>query len=246
MAEIGSVTIKVNLDITETKRQLAEQNKQVQKQEQDVKRVAEKITGRKGPSPGAQREGESLTDKILDEVGKRASNAASSNAVGAASRMIVGSRIGQAVGEAALGESGFSTAAKTVGTAAAVYGVAKIGTTLAIGLTEALKAAMPDLLQDSATFNAVQDRILDISKVMDNFESRIISLVTATQNVAEIGNATARLGGVLPDLGYYWQQEQSIAVEQRDLDRAFDRFRYRSIAGAVGKSVANMFKMESK
>lgn len=123
---------------------------------------------------------------------------------------------------------------------AATYGIARAGTTAAYLTMEALKAALPEILKDSPFFGAIQTQIENVSKAMDNFESRIISIFRAFSNTKDVAFAAARLSGRMPELGAYWDRAQQMAVQERDLNMAFERFKYKDIATGLGRKVREL------
>lgn len=137
-------------------------------------------------------------------------------------------------------QAALSPIGQTVGMTAATYGIARTATTAAYLTMEAFKAALPEALKDNPLFVAIQEQIENVSKAMDNFESRIISIFKATGQVKDVAFAAARLSGQMPELGQYWQRAQQLATQERDLNLAFERFKYKSIASGLGKKVREL------
>lgn len=133
-----------------------------------------------------------------------------------------------------------SPVGQTAAMTAATYGIARTATTATYLTMEAFKAALPEALKDSPFFSAIQEQIENVSKAMDNFESRIISIFKATGQTKDVAFAAARLSGQMPELGQYWERAQQMAVQERDLNLAFERFKYKDIASGLGRKVREL------
>lgn len=137
-------------------------------------------------------------------------------------------------------QAALSPIGQTVGMTAATYGIARAATTATYLTMEAFKAALPEALKDNPLFSAIQEQIENVSKAMDNFESRIISFFKATGQTKDLAFAAARLSGRMPELGQYWDRAQQMAVQERDLNMAFERFKYKDIASGLGRKIREL------
>lgn len=249
-----SVTIKVNLDITQSKRELEEQKKAANKQEETVDRVKRKFDK-------SFREGKDWLEfqGALDPEARQRASARSFNRYflrktespsGDFSLTPFG--IAKATGadqltpKNLLGETNYSAVKAGVAGGATLYAGLRIGNTVAVGLMEALKGAIPGV-ENLPGFDTVQKQIDGIAKAMDDFENRIIGLVSAASTTYQLGKAAANISSGQPlDYGVYANQEYDIAVAEGNLDRAFDRFKYKNLARSMGELLIEAFKRASQ
>lgn len=243
--DLGPVKIKVSLDDTEARRQLEELKKQREKRLGAEESARAKI---ERPEP------------IFPESGKLPSEIADSFEFKHLRNVLLPQHIRDRMRQRSIGRYGFRAAqqqavqptivdemketmapvAKTAAAGAAVYGLARIGSTAAYLTMEALKGALPEVLRGSPLWDGLQEQIENLSKAMDNFESRILSMFKAISTTKDIAFASARLGGTMPELQYYWNRSQQIAVQERDLALAFDRFKNKDIASGFGNKIREL------
>ncbi|HBY62154.1 MAG TPA: hypothetical protein DEH78_20230 [Solibacterales bacterium] len=167
-----------------------------------------------------------------------------------------GAGLGGAVGAAALltGQSmgtlnPFSRKAITnapilarVAQGALAYGAFRLGTEATNLGTSVAEGAFPSLktVPEFQKFQATVDWLV---KKFEHFESFIGSIGSGFTNAKDFANTVARISGKYPkDLAGLYADERSIAQEQSRLDKAFDRFKNRQIAEAVGDKFIKIFK----
>lgn len=250
-----SVTIKVNLDITQSKREIEEQKKSVQKQEETIDRVRGKFKksfqegkdlystwGMLDPEARAKESSRSFNRYMLRRQGEDPSGDFSLTPSG----LSKATGLDQLTPKNMMGENMSSAVASGLKGGATLYAGIRLGNTLGVGLMEALKGALPGL-EGSAAFDAIQKQVDSMARAIDDFENRIIGMVTAASNIYELGKAGANMSGGQPiEYSIYANQEYDIAVAEGNLDRAFDRFKNKNMARSFGSLWAEANKRLSQ
>lgn len=237
--------LTLRLDVDEAKEKLRQMKAEMAKAQQG-RGAGLAPASRPGGSSPAPRAGQqtAITQRIVQNVQRTITN----RIQGAVPGLGAASRLSQAIGGPNLQNAASFTSAtsagsgllRALGTAAAVYGAARIGTTAGVGINEAAQSMFPELLEKNPVFQAQKELIENLSKKLDDVESRVIAGFVAAKQTKDITSAAAQLSGQIPNVGYYFSQEYDIARQSRNLDLAFDRFKYKGMAGAIGNSIREM------
>lgn len=257
-----SVTIKVNLDIAKSKRDIEEQKKTAKEVESTLSRLDQWRKGRQKHSWTTFSEGREFKEfeKILDPEARRRASQRSFNryAFGkdredpsgdfalSPSGLAKATGVNKLTPKGLLGEELGGTVQSGLVGGATLYAGLRLGNTIGIGLLEAIKGAVPGV-ENLPGFGAIQNQIEGIAKAMDNFENRILGIVSAASSTYQLGKAGANISGGQPiEYSIYAGQDYKIAVAEGDLDRAFDRFKYKNLARSLGELTAEAFKRASQ
>lgn len=244
-----SVTIKVNLDITKSKREIEEQKKATNQSEAAIDRVKAKIRS----VSSTQRDSAEWHrfQAALDPEGRKMDLERISNRF----RLIQQQQVSQPKDEQVVPglrdlKEKFSlkpdpvteSLSAAMKDAAKLYGYFKLTAAAGNAALEGLKG-ITGLSDDNPAMQGVQTFVEGVLKSMDDFEARVMAFMTSALSTYELGRAGANIsGGKAIEYSIYANQEYDIDVANKDLERAFSRFQNRQFA----KSFGDLFSEASK
>lgn len=131
---------------------------------------------------------------------------------------------------------GASAGLKVAGKAVAAYGLARLGIKAGLAYGGILQgaaggegeSAIADKL--SSLFNSLEAKVTAL-------ESRVVAAFEAGMRAKEIAMATAQISGQVPNVARIYSQQFQFAAQERDLEKAFERFKYNQTNRAIGNEI---------
>lgn len=236
---IGEAQIKVTLDLSEAKRQQEASRRSNEKIERQKKDVVKKIVREERDAGKTEASRRSILDEYL---ARKAGSVAKRGAAGVAPALVAA---GAARG---LGPAGVAVA-RAAGVAAVTYGAVRVGAEAAISGLEALKASIPEMVQQLPIIGEFAKDIRLFAQQLDALEANVQAALSAMGSTKDYALATTRLSGFTPGIsaiGGQYKVDQEASRYETQLQKNFKRWKRDDVAAGVGAALGEFFKDQAR
>jgi len=234
-SRLEPVRQEVKLDFTQTKRELDELEKRIAQSGRKADVVDKVVRQKVGPSGGRGRgeePGKSITDRLMDEVDKRMGGG---TGVSGGKRSGVSRAAGAAVvgGVSRFASPAAAAAIRSVAVPAAGYAAVSGGAQFSPAAIEFLREAlgMPEGM------GPVMEAVEGLRNAFATFESGVTGTVAGIKEAIGMSAVGARLTGTAPSPGLWADESATSHQMERMLEKKFNDFKRREVAGGMGRAL---------
>lgn len=139
-------------------------------------------------------------------------------------------------------ESSMPGTLKVAGAAALGYAAASTAAKVSPLALEAVRAALPEALANSAFAKFVEGALEDLRNGFTTLESGVKSIFTGGAKTADLAAASLRVTGQMPNLAYYYDQNVKSDTQESRLEKKFSEYKQKEVAAGVGKALGDLMR----